>query len=533
MLITNLIARLRPIAQCGLAAFLAATGTAGAQTDFAILHQFQGNPAGCINRCDGAFPQARLIMDGAGNLYGTTFAGGNNGFGTVFELVPPSQIINRGWTEFPLYSFCQQSGCADGKNPQAGLITDGTNLYGTTVNGGSNNLGTVFKFAPANGAWTPTVLYSFAGGSKNCGGVVDGSNPWADLIMDLAGNLYGTTNQGGSNQFGTVFKLTFTPTPPKGGVWDFCTLHGFAGGSDGGYPAAGLIFDAGELYGTTTGSANSGTVFNLAPSGGTWTSYNFFCPMSGSQSGCVNGRFPYAGLMMGGSGNLYGTTLNGGSSPNCSRPDGCGTVFELTPQRGSAWTPTVLYSFCSQSGCADGSNSYAGLIMDGAGNLYGTTILGGSQNAGTVFKLAPSGGAWTPTVLHNFCSESGCADGASPYAGLIYDKASGTLYGTTMNGGASSCQGGCGVVFAVDTGYKLTVSVSGDGTVTSQPPGISCPSPNMCSAYFAPGTTVILTEKPAATSWNFTQWGDACSGSGQCAPIMNAAKQVSATFTFQ
>src|SRR6266478_3520860 len=279
------------------------------------------------------------------------------------------------YTEQVLYRFCSQANCADGKNPAAAVIMDAAgNLYGTTVGGGANNAGVVFKLTQTGSGWTYKVLYSFC--SKTL--CADGGTPNAGLIMDAAGNLYGTTTGGGPNQ------------------------------------------------------STNGVVFKLAPNGSSWTEtviYNF-C----SQTNCADGARPYASLIMDAGGNLYGTTAAGGNGCYITT-NGCGIVFELTPS-GSAWTEKVLYKFCLQSGnCSDGAVPYAPLMMDGAGNLYGTTFSGGlSITEGVAFKLAPSGSSWTETVLYYF-GQQGCyyLDPCQPRAGLIMDEA-GNLYGTSANG---------------------------------------------------------------------------------------------------
>jgi len=381
---------------CGLAlAVLIPLGSAHAK-DFGVLYSFTGN--------DGANPQAVLIADGAGNLYGTTYEGGNGncssyghtGCGTVFKLAPNG-------TETVLYSF---TGGSDGSDPTAGLIMDKKgNLYSTTYSyGGADGFGVVFKLAP-NG--TETVLYSFTGGS-------DGSGPYAGLIMDKKRNLYSTTVGGGSTNCtggcGTVFKLAPNGTET--------VLYSFTGGSDGANPQAVLIADgAGNLYSTTYagGADGAGVVFKLAPNGTETVRYSF--------TGGSDGSGPTAGLIMDKKGNLYGTTNGGGA-------DGAGVVFKLAPNG----TEFVLYSF---TGGSDGSGPYAGLIMDKKGNLYGTTHLGGADGFGVVFKLAPNG---TETVLHSFSTRGG--DGRHPLASLIMDK-KGNLYSTTFGGGADND----GVVF--------------------------------------------------------------------------------------
>src|SRR6266851_1670139 len=372
-------------------------------------------------------------------------------------------------TEQVLYSFCSQSNCADGANPFAygGLIMDTSgNLYGTTsVGGNATGGGTVFQLTPSDTGWSETVLYSFCS-QTNC---ADGASPLAGLIMDAAGNLYGTTSAGGTSAPGTgvVFQLTPDPT---GTGWTETVLYSFCSQiycADGYQPLGGLIMDgAGNLYGTTRqGDNNPGTcafaggcgvVFELTPdaTGTAWTEtvlHSFFC------SNCADGANPAPGLIMDGAGNLYGTTTTGGAT-------GGGTVFQLTPSD-TGWSETVLYSFCSQTRCADGLYPYGDLIMDEAGNLYGTTWRGGSGTqliSGVAFELTPdsTGTAWTETVLYNFCSQSNCADGGGPFAGLLMD-ASGNLYGTTNVGGNfnNKCAvQGCGTVFALNLGTTLTAS---------------------------------------------------------------------------
>ena len=378
-----------------------------AATRETVLHNF-GDGAN-----DGQIPLAGLIIDAAGNLYGTTLYGGTDDIGTVFELTPEA---DGSWTEKVLHSFkFKNFNETDGANPEAGLIFDRAgNLYGTTSQGGIHNncyygtCGTVFELSPnQDGSWTEKVLHSFNN--------TDGANPEAGLIFDTAGNLYGTTDQGGTYGFGTAFELT----PQGDGGWTEKVLHSFNfNETDGANPEAGLIFDrAGNLYGTTNGSGSGsvGTVFELTPrADGSWKEkvlYSF----DGS-----DGSNPEAGLILGAAGDLYGTTSSGGS-------DNLGTVFKLTPNADGDWTEKVLYSFNE----TDGAYPEAGLIFDASGNLYGTTVGGGTNNDGTVFELtSEGGGSWTEKVLHNFNG----SDGFGPYAALIFDTA-GNLYGTNSGGG--------------------------------------------------------------------------------------------------
>jgi uncharacterized repeat protein (TIGR03803 family) len=394
-----------------------ATNAMGAEK---VLYSFQGGS-------DGANPYAGLIADSAGNLYGTTSAGGPGtcefgGCGTVFKVAPDG-------TETVLYSFL---GGNDGAMPDGGLVADRAgNLYGTTGGGGgTNNYGTVFKLA-ADG--TETVLYAFKGGS-------DGITPAGNLVADKSGNLYGDTVAGGSctgsacadRGCGTVFEIA-----PNGME---TILYTFQGGGDGGVPYAGLIRDnSGNLYGTTNlgginnpsncggGDLGCGTVFKVTQSGTESVVYDF--------QGGSGGWAPEAGLTMDSAGNLYGTTAGGGGAAYCEF--GCGTVFEVAADG----TETVLYSF---QGGNDAWDPVAGVVRDKTGNLYGTTFAGGgahcahvADGCGTVFKLTPGG---TETVLFAFYKSTG----RQPAAGLLMGK-NGFLYGTTTTGGKHND----GVVFSV------------------------------------------------------------------------------------
>jgi uncharacterized repeat protein (TIGR03803 family) len=303
---------------------------------------------------DGGFPYAGLVMDGKGNLYGTTtFGGGASEDGTVFR-------IDEKGRETVLYRFCPKNGCRDGETPVAALIGDAKgNLYGTTVYGGGAKrcglygCGTVFKMTETG---KETALHIFTAGA-------DGANPWAGLVMDAKGNLYGTTVGGGASNAGTVFKVS------KSGKET--VLYNFNAAMDGSGPLSGLVLDAkGNLYGTTVngGASNAGTVYKLSQKGEKTVLYSF--------TGGADGANPYAGLVMDAKGNLYGTTFAGGASSRF------GTVFKVS----HSGKETVLYSF---TGGSDGANPYASLIMDARGNLYGTTYEGGDWGVGTVFQLTP------------------------------------------------------------------------------------------------------------------------------------------------
>jgi uncharacterized repeat protein (TIGR03803 family) len=376
---------------------LFATSTWAAAED-TVLHSFSNNGT------DGIVPDGGVIFDAAGNLYGTTWAGGTYSAGTVYELTPAG---GGGWTEQVLHSFGNGT---DGAFLAAGLIFDTAgNLYGTTAGGGTYSDGTVFELTPtAGGGWTEKVLYSFNGNGT------DGYAPYSGLVFDAAGNLYGTAYYGGTYSRGTVFELT----PQAGGTWTEQVLHSFGNGTDASAPFAGLTFDtAGNLYGTTEvgGTFNYGAVFELTPAaGGTWTEKVVYSFANNGTDGTV----PKAGVIFDGAGNLYGTTSQGGTY-------NLGALFELTPAAGGTWTEQVLHSFGNGT---DGANLYARLIFDGAGNLYGTTYQGGSYGGGTVFRLNAQG----EVLLQSFSGN----DGASPVAGLVLDGA-GNLYGTTSSGGAS------------------------------------------------------------------------------------------------
>jgi uncharacterized repeat protein (TIGR03803 family) len=331
-------------------------------------------------------------------------------------------IGTRAAAQTVLYSFDGPHGAA----PYAGLVFDSSgNLFGTTTDGGATKKGVVFELIPqGGGAWIEEVRHNFG---KSSG---DGTVPYGGLVLDVSGNLYGTTYGGGAYGGGTLFQVT----PSIGPNWPETILHNFGNGTDGAKPHAGLIFDAvGNLYGTTSaGGANgAGTVFELTPiGGGAWSEtilYNFI--------GGTNGSDPLAGLIFDSSGILYGTTAGGGSY-------GGGTAFQLIPT-GGTWRLKTLHSF---GGFFDGAGPNGGLVMDTAGNLYGTTVNGGGYinpehlAGGTAFQLSPGqGAAWNETLIYEFCNHPVCTD-INPYDGLLIDS-SGNLYGTTYG------RGGLGTVF--------------------------------------------------------------------------------------
>jgi uncharacterized repeat protein (TIGR03803 family) len=373
---------------------LIAARPAQAQTE-TVLYNFTGSP-------DGAWPESRLTSDGADNLYGTTVVGGLWGGGTVFELSPNG---DGGWNENVLYSF---TGGADGSNPTYSYVIfdSAGNLYGTAANGGANGYGVVFELSPAGAGWKETALYSFA----NDG---DGANPANGLIMDPAGNLYGTTQAGGVGNYGTVFELS-----PSGGGWTEQVIDTYAEGY------AGLSMDAaGNLFGVTYCC-----VFELSPNGNGGWNKTFIHTFAGPPK---DGSGPESAPVPDQAGNLYGTTWDGGHKNR-------GTVYRLSnPKKRKKWSYKILWSF---RGGADGGFPWAGIVLDTAGNLYGTTTYFGKAGSGTVFELV---GGYTEKTLSDL-------DGIDPFGSLILDNA-GDLYGTTYYGGLKGgCGGpGCGDVFEV------------------------------------------------------------------------------------
>jgi uncharacterized repeat protein (TIGR03803 family) len=371
---------------------LVATPSARATTYTAfVLHSFGVTPG------DGQNPAAPLISDSNGNLYSTTPSGGASGFGTVFELVNSSGT----YTEKVLYSF---SGGADGGSPSGGLVMDAAgNLYGTTLGGGASGLGTVFELVSSSGTYTETVLHSFVGGS-------DGQVPNGGLVRDASGNLYGVTVNRQASDNGAVFELV-----NSSGTYTEKVVYNFTGGSNGG-PIGPLAIDAsGNLYGAAQASPGRfGTppfVFKLVNSAGAFSEKILYAFNTSSIP--ING-----GLLLDASGNVYGTTGGDGAF-------NFGSVFKLVNSSGN-YTETNLYNF---TGGADGGGPNGGLIKDAAGNLYGT-------NASVAFELVNSSGAYTITILHTFLF--GCTnDGSNPQAGLLMGP-SGQLYGTTAGGGANS-----------------------------------------------------------------------------------------------
>jgi uncharacterized repeat protein (TIGR03803 family) len=356
---------------------------------------------------EGEYADTDLETDNAGNIYGTTVLGGDFGGGTVFQLSPSPN----GWVHTVLYSF---TGGADGGEPYKGVTLDREgNLYGTAVTGGSGNCeggcGVVYKLSNTGGTWTQKVIHAFTGGD-------DGSGPGARVTVDSAGNIYGMAPTGGAYGLGTIYKIRLGST---GGLL-FRVIHAFTGGADGTGGSAGrMILRDGHLYGAATagGRYGSGVVFELAAGGFRERDVNTIYSFRGQP----DGSFPYGALLFDPSGNIYGTTYYGGTN-------GIGAVYKLSPQPVGEWTEEVIYSF--QEG-ADGNSPISNLVLDKAGNLYGTTSEGG-LGSGTIYKLSPAGGGkWAETVVHAF---EGPPDGGFAYNGMVVD-AFGNFYGATVHGG--------------------------------------------------------------------------------------------------
>jgi uncharacterized repeat protein (TIGR03803 family) len=387
-----------------------------------VLYSFKGGS-------DAANPQSPLTFDKTGNIYGTTSSGGraaacsySGGCGAVFKLAPSA----RGWNETLIYSF---KGGTDGRASFTGVIFDNEgNLYGATASDGDpgcysagegQGCGAVFKLTPSGDRWKERTLITF---KDDEGGGTSGP-----LALDAKGNLYGSNRWGGLAGCyfgcGTVFELS-----PVGDRWTYTSLYAFTDGSDGANPLSGQLLRDGKLYGATSPPSpyGLGGVFELKYSKETgWTESTLY-----SFTGGDDGYNPYAGTVFDAAGNIYGTAAFGGSG-------GGGTVFKLSPSA-DGWTQTTLYPF---TGGSDGGQPQANLTLDKAGNIYGTTGLGG-LGYGVVFELVNSGGSYTYKNLYTF---TGGSDGANPSSPGGLSLRDGKLYGTTPSGGAY----GYGVVFEI------------------------------------------------------------------------------------
>jgi hypothetical protein len=419
-----------------------ALSASAAGPKYNVIYRFQGSP-------DGATPDAPLIADQTGNLYGTTQNGGSSnncfqGCGTVFRLKPPARQ-GGAWTKTILHNFNGTDGSSPGISP---LIFDQAgNLYGTAAN-------TVYQLTPpakGDGEWTENVLYTFT----TNGGQVNG------VIFDSAGNLFGTTSEFGQQGAGTVFELT-----PAKGTWSETTLYSFPQIGDGNQPSD-VVFDTkGNLYGTNNGDSVSctpkfpfkcGTVFELqapATKGGKWEYKEIHVFQGFNDASYPN----FSGVVFDQLGNLYGTTEGTGGTGDLSNEDPEGTVFQLTPPAagGSKWAEILLHKF-PRPGGIDGSYPIGDVAFDASGNIYGVTFYGAGntkslcvgRGCGIVFELkapATKGGPWQEIRLHEFNTAN---DGSNPGRGLLLGPG-GALFGTTaFGGGSSACQDGCGIVFEV------------------------------------------------------------------------------------
>jgi uncharacterized repeat protein (TIGR03803 family) len=407
---------------------------------------------------DGFSATGALIMDAQGVLYGTTAEGGTNDGGTVFKLTPPAPG-KTAWTEKVLHNFgpcCSTPG--DGSFPQSTLVMDAAGaLYGTTLYGGANGTGSVFKLtppAPGKTKWTETILHSFSALNSD-GSNTDGANPYAGaLVFDSQGNLFGTTYSGGlgggdcGNGTRSCLRAWYSsylhPRRAKQlGQRPYCTISRKAAAKSISGIYAGLTIDAnGALYGASvqggtggTGiSYGSGAAFMLTPPGGGQTSWGFqvlyiFAPAPVSN----DGKEPEVAPIIDATGSLYGTTARGGLH------DG-GTVYRLTPPAAgsTAWTETILYNIPS-----GGYPFLQGVAFDASGALYGTTLLGGSAQLGNAYKLTPPAGGvgrWKSTNLITFRGPNGEQPDATLMAGP-----DGAMYGTTSSGGRH----GFGTIFRI------------------------------------------------------------------------------------
>jgi uncharacterized repeat protein (TIGR03803 family) len=370
---------------------------------------------------DGKTPIGDIAIGSSGNLYGTTTSGGAT-YGVVFELVPHKSKYK--------FSLVWAFGVDDRlASPEGDLILDKDgNLYGSAYLDRDEDCGAVFELKPNGGNWSLSTIYKFSGGSDGCNpyaltyaGKASGQ-PW-----DESSPLYGTTQFGGAYDNGAVYQLAY-----NGSYWTQTTIHSFQTSS----VPWGLMEDAvGNLWGTTEngGKYGGGLMYRLAS--GTWkeTVLHNFCNMAD----CADGAGPIGRLFMDSSGNVFGTTSDGGS--NCSGGPPClGVVFEYTS--GGAYQ--VIYNFCSAANCADGAIPFGGVIMDGSGNLVGTTSSGGSGQyaetggSGAAFELTNSRGVWSETVLHSFCSLSGCTDGEFPDSDPAADT-SGRIFAVSQGGSTS------------------------------------------------------------------------------------------------
>jgi uncharacterized repeat protein (TIGR03803 family) len=413
-----------PAFAIAVAGFIFACGAEAAT--YTVVHDFCGK-----RHCtDGAQPWSPPVTDGANNWFGTTPVGGDNNDGTIYRM-----SFAGGHGSFTrLYSFCSKKNCADGRDPQAGLIIDSSgNLYGTTKAGGSGDDGVVFELVKGAGTWTYKVLYKFCS-QANC---ADGATPY-DVTLGYPGMsggsayngivpLYGTTSLGGAANLGVVFSLT-----PGGGSWTEQVIHDFcqdASCSDGNGPQYGVVVDgAGNVFGVTGrgGKHAAGVLFEMVEGGGSWT-YDVlhnFC----AETSCADGNNPVGPLLTDIDLNVYGATDAGGTS-------GGGTIFKLVPN-GARSKLFTLYTFCAaDESCPDGEHPRGGLVQDSVGLIYGVAGAGGDMNVGTIWRLS---GAKHTVFTRLVSFGDGSTPGLSPLGGLFIVNPNGPFYGTASFGGANN-----------------------------------------------------------------------------------------------
>ena len=373
-----------------------------------VVYNLPGGSAG------GSNPYSKPIVTATGVIYGTAASGGVKNYGTIFEVNPKA---GGGWNARTIHFF---KGGSEGSTPIGNIVFDAAgNLYGVTSASGG---GTVYQLSPnGNGSWTLHTIYSFKS-------FPDANTPYAGLTIDAAGSLYGTTNSGGANGVGAIYKLA----PNSDGTWSESVLYSLGSFSgDGTYTWAEPVFDAaGNLYGTTVsaGSYGSGTVYRLSPnSNGTWTE-----TVLHSFTGQADQGTPKAAVWLDSVGNIFGTASADGTSV-------AGTVFELSPNSNGTWTQKTLHTF---GALGDGERPFSGLTPDAAGNLYGTTYIGGAHGAGCVYRMHPgTGGSWNESVVYSF---TGSSDGNAPGVGVTLGNG-GVFYGVTSYGGSAQM----GVVYAL------------------------------------------------------------------------------------
>jgi len=393
-------------------------GAATAASTFKVLYSFKGGT-------DGGFPFDQLVLDPAGNLYGVTGSGGSitecygSGCGAVFELMPRDGR----WAQTVLYSI--PASASPYPDPNGPLVRDSSgSLFGVIAYAGDPvcQCGEIYELTRSAGVWTETDLHNFVGGAS------DGQYVNQGLVRDSAGNFYGSTGGGGNQDCGCGTVFEFSPGPD--GAWTETLIYQFTGARDGGYPSGPMAIDAqGNLYGITQsgGVYGYGTAYKLALSNGTWTETTLFDFTIDASGGSVS---QISGLAVDAAGDLFAAAPYAGGNQ-------VGILYELKPTAGYS-NYSVVHTF---TGASDGGYPFGGLTTDKAGNVYGTTIYGGTYEYGTVYKFVPGkGGRWNETVLHSFTNGS---DGSYP-EGVILDS-SGNLYGTSAEGGANNN----GIVFEI------------------------------------------------------------------------------------